>query len=61
MTGTPKTLIAAIKNANEDGHTEYEVKKHVKDFLSQHFSVAMMKNPEAEEALMELFNRITKE
>ena len=69
MPGTPKTLIEAIENGNEQhvrSRSSYtsarasKVKSHVQDYLSQHFTKTMLEHPESEEILKALFERIVK-
>lgn len=67
--GTPKTLALAIINGQMDAadskqdkvRETYTLEKHIKDFLAQHFAVAMLKNPESGDAFKALFERVTKE
>lgn len=60
---TPKTLVEALGQAlSEPEHFSQpqECYKTVKDYLAQHFTVAMLQHPDMEQALMDLFNRITR-
>ena len=63
---TLKSLIEAIEAGIEDAPPNAEmlydtrILKHLKDYLAQHFTVAMLQHPDMEQALMDLFNRITR-
>jgi hypothetical protein len=66
--GTPKTLAQAIHNGLEDrarvapglcDSTDVAA-LHVRDFIAQKFSTAILQNPEAEKVLQELFEVIVK-
>jgi len=68
--GTPKTLKEAIRNgASVAKGLEFDetIKKHVRDFMAQKFSVAMLKSEtiknklEVEELLEELWTNLTGE
>lgn len=71
--GTPKTMLEAIANGLESIGVEGDpfvpsqealVRFHVKDFCAQKFATALLKarkNPEAQEALQELFKTLFKE
>lgn len=66
MNGTPKTLIEAIQNGMCIGplsSTHEEIRKHVKDFMSQKFSCAMLRveSPEELERLKLLWFALTGE
>ncbi len=58
---TPKALIEATGAAIETGMA-FEGSKHIKDFIAQHFGIAMLEAESDEEAmrLRKLFERITK-
>lgn len=64
--GTPNTLIEAIGEGQiqtrdySDSQELLAIKKRVKDFMSQHFTRAVLEHPESETMLLNLFNRITK-
>ena len=64
--GTPKSLAEAIQNAlcetKSGPDVVSEFHSHIKDFLAQKFSVAMMKteNAETEVALRALWKEILK-
>lgn len=62
--GTPKTLIEAIDSGLDAALVSGEyltvgATKHVKDYLSQAFCAAMISNPECEDILKTLFNKVT--
>lgn len=61
-TGTPKTLIGAIHNglALDPELSDLNISAHVRDFLSQRFSVAMINHPEEAKMLKALFEEIVK-
>jgi len=58
---TPKALIEATGAAIETQNA-HEGSKHIKDFIAQHFGIAMLEATSDEEALKlkKLFERITK-
>lgn len=68
--GTPKTLNEAIQSGILDtlarhiqlgNTTSKPLEKAIKDFISQHFTTAMLESPESEETLIKLFNIIVKD
>lgn len=63
--GTPKNLLGAIDNARAEDWAALEdragiFEAHIIDFLSQKFGTAMLENPEHEQVLRDLWNKITK-
>lgn len=65
MNRTPKTLIEAIGNAlNENScqshYLSNEIRKHVKDYLSQRFSTVIFENPQLGDMLIKLFEDCTR-
>jgi hypothetical protein len=64
--GSSKTLREAIDN----GFTDYYmtsndpnrmIEKHIKEFMGQHFQYLILKNPEAQDVLNQLWARLTVE
>lgn len=62
--GTPKMLLGAIQNGLEEceskSHEEHDmiIRSHVRDFLAQKFSTAMLRHPSSGRVLSELFKKI---
>jgi hypothetical protein len=61
MLGTPKSLNEAIRNANGGQAMDaQQMEAHIRDFLSQKFSIALIKAKEGEDAaIAELWTAIT--
>lgn len=67
--GTPKTLIEAINNGIDDshnvdvsGHLDDVLQKHIRDYISQKVTAAMLSsNEETERVIYHLFKQIVNE
>lgn len=64
MRATPKTLEQAIRNGMDEPASDvFKIRDHVRDYLSQAFTVAMHVAPTQEESdrLEVLFNKLVQE